>query len=121
MLEWGELLGVELRGDNLQQFENDWNATCLNVREFQNARFLEPFFRKQLETSEQLKNAMSLYWQDITQRGEEKSYTKLKDILRYHLERKLLDKSKNAWTRDGGRGAAANQNAAGDRVQNDGS
>ena len=31
MLEWDELLSVDLRGDNLQQFEKDWNNTSLNI------------------------------------------------------------------------------------------
>ena len=31
MLEWDELLNVHLRGDNLQQFENDWKNTILNI------------------------------------------------------------------------------------------
>ncbi len=97
MLEWDELLHVHLRGDNLQQFENDWNNTILNIRELPDEVFLETLFRKQLDKSEQLKNAMALYQQDYTQRGERKSYQKLKDILRFHLEKKLLDKNKNAW------------------------
>ena len=85
---------MELRGDNLQQFENDWNNTCLNIQELPDDKFLESLFRKQLDKSEQLKKAMVLHWQDITQRGEAKNYTELKDILRHHLERKLLDRNK---------------------------
>lgn len=95
MLEWGELLSMELRRDNLQQFENDRSNTCLNVRELPNDTFLESLYRKQLDKSEQLKNALALYWQDIIQHGEEKSYAKLNEILRYHLERKLLDRKKH--------------------------
>ena len=41
---------------------------------------------------------MALYQQDYTHRGEKKSYKKLKDILRLHLEKKLLDKNKHAWS-----------------------
>ena len=40
MLEWEELLGVELKGDNLQQFDNDWGAMCLVVRELPDDKFL---------------------------------------------------------------------------------
>ena len=96
MLEWDELINVHLRGDNLQQFENDWNNMILNVRSLHEEAFLESVFRKQLEKSEQLKSVMALYQQDYTQRGEKKSYQKLKDMLRVHLEKKLLDKNKNA-------------------------
>ena len=76
MLEWGELLSVHLRGGNLQQFENDWNNTILNIRELPDEVFLETLFRKQLDKSEQLKNAMALYQQEVTQRGEKKELPK---------------------------------------------
>ena len=72
MLEWGELLSVDLRGGNLQQFENGWNNTILNVRELPDEIFSETLYRKQLGKSEQLKHAIALYQQDITQRGEKK-------------------------------------------------
>ena len=54
MLEWEELLSVELKGDNLQQFENDWSAVCLVVRELPDDKFIETIHRKQLDTSDQL-------------------------------------------------------------------
>ena len=76
MLEWDELLSVHLRGDNLQQFENDWNNTILNIRELPDEVFLETLFRKQLDESEQLKNAMAFYQQDVSQRGEKKELPK---------------------------------------------
>ena len=117
MLEWDELLSVHLRGGNLQQFENDWNNTILNIRELPDEIFLETLYRKQLDKSEQLKNAMALYQQDITQRGEKQSYQKLKDILRYHLEKKLLDRNKNAWNHNDGKGFVGKKQ---DGANNDG-
>ena len=54
MLEWEELLSVELKGDNLQQFENDWSAVCLVVRELPDDKFLETIYRKQLDKSNHL-------------------------------------------------------------------
>ena len=54
MLEWEELLSVELKGDNLQLFENDWSAVCLVVRELPDDKFLETIYRKQLDKSNQL-------------------------------------------------------------------
>ena len=79
MLEWEELLHVELRGDNLQRFENDWGSMCLNIRELPYEK-TETIYRKQLDKSDQLKNAMSLHWQDTTQRCEQKPYRKLKTL-----------------------------------------
>ena len=90
--------------------------------------FLEATYRKQLDKSDQLKNVMSVYWQDITQRGEQKSYRKLKHMVRIHRERKRLDKNKDAWSKDkaavsapANDGAPANtDHAAGDRSPSNG-
>ena len=41
MLEWDELINVQLRGDNLQQFEDDWNNMILNIRSLPEEAFLE--------------------------------------------------------------------------------
>ena len=120
ILEWEEVLHVELRGDNFQQFENEWGSMCLNIRELPDEKLLENIYRKQLDKSGQLKKAMPLYWQDITQRGEQKSYEKLKHMVRNHLETKRLDKNKGAWAKDNAKDGPANKaapgNAAGDRA-----
>ena len=76
MLDWDELLSIELKGDNIEQFLSDWESTLLGISGLPDAKFLETLFRRQLDKSEQLKNAMSLYWQDITQGGESKFYDK---------------------------------------------
>ena len=77
LLDWEAILQVNLKGDNLSQFLTDWETTLLNIQEPPTDSMLEGLLRNQLEKSEQLKNSMSLYWQDITQRGGEKSYEKL--------------------------------------------
>ena len=115
MLEWEELLSVELKGDNLQQFENDWSAVCLVVRELPDDKFLETIYRKQLDKSDQLKNAMTLYWQDITQRGEPKSYETLNNMVGAHVERKRLDKNKDAWDKHHAKGGGGNKAAVAGR------
>ena len=122
MLEWEELLSVELKGDNLQQFENDWGAMCLVVRELPDEKFLETIYRKQLDKSDQLKNAMTLYWQDITQRSEPNSYEKFENMVIVHLERKRLDNNKDAWVKDNAKRGGANEAApaAGDRAPSNG-
>ena len=74
---------------------------------------LEGLLRNQLEKSEQLKNAMSLYWQDITQRGEEKSYEKLLTILRTHIDRKRLDRNKASLGKGPSAAAAAGNKTSG--------
>ena len=70
MLDWDAIISVELKGDNLQQFLNDWEATLLDIAKVPDDEMLESLFRKQLNKSEQLKTTMQLYWQDYTQRKE---------------------------------------------------
>jgi hypothetical protein len=55
MQNWDELIHVELKGDNLQQFYNDWDTACLNVRELPDERFMETLCRKQLSKSDSFK------------------------------------------------------------------
>ena len=49
MLQRDELMNVELKNDNVQQFLTDWDTTCLQVDTLPDSAFLESFFRKQLE------------------------------------------------------------------------
>ena len=69
MLEWDAIMQVELKADNLAQFESDWETTLLNINGMPEEKILESVFRKQLMKSEQLKNAMALHDQDVNIRG----------------------------------------------------
>ena len=66
----------------------------LEIKEIPSRTMLESLLRKQLEKSEQLKNTMSLYWQDVNQRNEPTSHENLMCILRTHIDKKRLDKNK---------------------------
>ena len=56
MLDWDELLSVELRGDNLQQFLSDLETTLLSINGLPDSSFLETLFRKQLKKMNNSKN-----------------------------------------------------------------
>ena len=49
MNSWYDLLNVQLNGDNLQQFINDWDTTCSEIGKLPDDEFLEDLFRKQLD------------------------------------------------------------------------
>jgi len=104
MLEWDELIHIEMQGDNVQGFLNAWDSTCLNVNELPDGHFLEAMFKKQLEKSTQLKGALALYQQDITQRGQPKSYDKLRQIVELHLEEQRLKRNQAALSSRGREG-----------------
>ena len=48
---WYDLMNVQLHGDNLQQFLNDWDTTCSEIGQLPDDEFLEDLFRKQLDKS----------------------------------------------------------------------
>ena len=104
MLEWDEIINIELHGDNLSQFLTDWDATCLNINQLPDENFLETMFRKQIEKSTQLRGQMALYWQEVTQKGVKKSYEGLRRIVDLYLEELHLKRNQaalatksNAW------------------------
>jgi len=99
MQDWDELIHVELKGDNLQQFYNDWDTACLNVRDLPDERIMETLYRKQLSKSESFKNTFALYNQDVAQARDRPDYTKLKNLLRLQLENPRLGRNKNALDR----------------------
>jgi hypothetical protein len=99
MQDWDELIHVELKGDNLQQFYKDWDTACLNVRDLPDERFMETLYRKQLSKSESFKNTFALYNQDVAQARDRPDYTKLKNLLRLQLENPRLGRNKNALDR----------------------
>ena len=96
MLEWDEIINIELHGDNLSQFLTDWDATCLNINQLPDENFLETMFRKQIEKSVQLRGQMALYWQEVTQKGVKKSYEGLRRIVDLYLEELHLKRNRAA-------------------------
>ena len=95
LLEFEDLLGVTLRGDNLVAFENDWDTCLTGLKHVPPENILESLFRKQLEQSTQLKGMMTLYQQDYTQKSEPRSYLKLRSMLKSHINQRRLNKCRD--------------------------
>ena len=94
MLNWDEILGIKLNmpGDNIRQFINDWDTVFANITSSPDPEMLESLFKRQLDKSILLKNTMALYDQEITQRQGTKSYKKLRYIVDNYLAEALLKK-----------------------------
>ena len=102
ILEFKDLLNVKLKGDNLMAFENDWDYVLGGLEKIPEEQVLESLYFCQIEQSAQLKTALQLYTDGIVHKGEEKSYEKLRTIVRAHLEHKRLKSNRDAM--DGGKG-----------------
>ena len=55
VMEFTDLLDLELVGDNLQAFENDWETVWEGMRELPTDTVAERLYRRQLEKLVQLK------------------------------------------------------------------
>ena len=94
ILENEDLLAIELKGDNLVAFRNDWDIVMEGLRKTPPEDWLEYLFRRQLDRSEQLSTIMSLYNQETYINGAEKSYDKLYSLLCALLEQKQRKKNR---------------------------
>ena len=94
-MDFEDILAVELKGDNVRGYLNDWEATLNSVKEVPSEIILESLVRRQLEKSTQLSLMMQLYNQDVTQRGEPRSYAKLIQMAKIHLKQQRLERNRN--------------------------
>ena len=94
-MDFEDILAVELKGDNVRGYLNDWELTLNAVKEIPSEDILENLVRRQLEKSNQLSLMMQLYNQDVTQRGEPRSYTKLIQMANIHLNQQCLEQNRN--------------------------
>ena len=61
ILEFEDILAVEVRGENLKQFINDWDLVLTQIDEHPSPKVMESLFRKQVDRISELKETMALY------------------------------------------------------------
>ena len=98
MLNWDEIIRLQLHmpGDNVKQFLNDWDTTFANINGTPDPVIPESLFKRQLEKSNQLKQTLALYDQEITQRQATKCYKRLRYIVDDYMSESLLKKNQQA-------------------------
>ena len=65
VMDFEDIMAVELKGDNVRGYLNDWELTLHAVKEVPSEDILESLVRRQLEKSNQLSLMMQLYNQDV--------------------------------------------------------
>ena len=96
LLDFNDLLSDQLKNDNVQGFDTKWDEVLLSMTEVPDEDTLEKVYKKQVHHSEDLKPLMALYQRDTVQIVEAASYSRLKEVVRQHVEQKIRDKSFNA-------------------------
>ena len=97
------LLEVELKGDNVEAFDNDWDSCLSVIVDMPSDNQLEALYLRQLESSDQLANLLALYTQGIVQEGKERSYIQLRKMFKNFLEQKRRRKNRRDLENRGGR------------------
>jgi hypothetical protein len=79
VLEFQDLLSVELKGENIRAYVTDWEMCLAGMKDCQVPAppVMESLFKRQLEKSEALRETLALYNLDITQKGASPSYDTL--------------------------------------------
>merc|ERR1711965_567437 len=86
-----ELLDHQLVGDNLRAFDTGWDEILFGIDETPNDSWLERPYHKQIKKSDQCKEFLALYHQDIVINGKQKSYERIKFMVKAHLEEKTKE------------------------------
>ena len=82
-------------------FVNEWDMTLSGLKDAPSDAIMESLFKRQLDHSVQLKETMSLYQLEVTQRGVTKSYDKLRSIVNVHLEQRRRLKTREELSSSG--------------------
>ena len=105
--EWKALAKVELKGDNLVAFMNDWDYVLAGIDEMPTEKYLEHLFFQQLSKSKQLEQPIALYKQAIAHEGAPRSYQRLLTMVAIHIEERQMAKMRDQVDNNGQRAHAA--------------
>ena len=92
MLEFSDLLSLELKGDNLRAFDTEWDNTLLGMKRLPDEEYLENLYRKQVQKSKQFEPLYNQLEADHVLRNRPRTYHDLKALVRHHLERATREK-----------------------------
>ena len=90
-LDLVDLMSVKLINDNLRAFDTRWDKIILGMVNQQDEEMLESLYNREVKKSPQFHQTYILYEQDVTHRGEPRSYYRLKAMVIKHLETKTAD------------------------------
>ena len=84
-LDVNHIFNLELKNDNLKQFNSKWDEIIIQLPEEPADNWIEPMYRKQLEKSAQFAPYMAQYKNRIAMHADRPSYKGLKDLVNFFL------------------------------------
>ena len=96
LLDFRDLLSVELKGDNVLGYINDWDLCLLSMKNPpQDEDILESLFSREIRKSSMVKGMLDIYDADTIHKGVAKSYSRLRTMVKTHLEHRQREKVLN--------------------------
>ena len=75
MLDFSDLMALELKGDNLRGFDTEWDNVLLGMNEVPDEKYLENLYRNQVKKSKQFELLYNQMETDVFLRGHVRSYS----------------------------------------------
>ena len=89
VLDYGDLLFISLRNDNVQEFGTRWDEILLFITKVPSDDVLESLYKLSIRESDQIKTVLELYDMEIHQKITVPNYQKLKTMVKRRTEHKL--------------------------------
>ena len=104
--EWEEVLSMQMQGDNLLKFRNDWRAMYMRLNKPPEEAMMELLLSRQLEKSQTFNAQYLLYQQDILNSSAERNYDRLWAMLNTFLDDRARRRNRDQRNQNGTRALA---------------
>ena len=82
ILDYADLFTIDLRNDDVQEFDTRWDGLLLSLSKITPDDVLESLYKLRIRESDQLKHVLELYDHEIYQKISMPNYQKLKTMLK---------------------------------------
>ena len=89
VLDYADLFSVNLRDDNVQEFDTRWDEVVLSMSKIPSGGVLESLCKLRIRESAQLRTVLELYDTEINQKISMPNYQKLKTMVKRSIDQKL--------------------------------
>ena len=90
---YADLFTVDLRNDDIQEFDSKWDEILLTMTQIPSDDILESLYKLRIRASEKLKTVLELYDLEIPQKKAGPYYHRLKTMVKRSIEQDLRNRN----------------------------